>query len=66
VSCELQKYFVLDAALTESKHQYANKGRDSLVRFNRCPPTRTLQYFSEAITAFVLYEYLLTLPDEVS
>jgi hypothetical protein len=66
MNCELEKDFVLETALTEPKHQHGNKGRDSLAHFNRYPPTRSLQYFSEAITAFVLYDYFLTLPDEVS
>lgn len=58
--------FRLGPSADSAKRQDVNKGRGFFVHFNRNPPTRTLQYLSEAMTAFVLYEYLLTLPDEVS
>lgn len=46
--------------------QDVNEGHDFLLNFNLRFPTRTIQYFSGAISAFVLYEYFLTLSDEVS
>ena len=65
MSCKLREYFASDTPLTEPITRMLTKVGVFLPHFNRYPPTQ-LQYFSVAITALVLYEYLLTLSDEVS